>query len=129
MQAMLQVAPTIELEEVHGYARAFFSFVADYGREYAVRKDADAHPEVRTERSHASDAVWLRHTCSAAAAHPCSQPARAADVSTACAYCRFTHAPQLLLTLAHGQNALPMSARPLVRIATCAQAPHTCEPP
>ena len=41
---MLQVAPTVTLDEVHAFARSFFSFVADYGREPEVAADAAAVP-------------------------------------------------------------------------------------
>ena len=45
LQAMLQVAPTVTLAEVHAFARSFFSFVADYGREPAVAAAAAEHGE------------------------------------------------------------------------------------
>lgn len=45
MQAMLQVAPTVTLDEVHAFARSFFSFVADYSRENSAAADSEANPD------------------------------------------------------------------------------------
>jgi hypothetical protein len=44
MQAMLAVAPTITLEEVHAICRSFFSFAADYSREIEAIADAAENP-------------------------------------------------------------------------------------